>query len=168
MISGLLRRVPHQAQGQGSYSLIFSLPLQHWWPRWQTLSDPVLFRTWYFSHKHSVNCQGSNIFLNFYHDFIEMKTEEAPVPTTTQLISKLAIKLPDFFTDDPDLWFLQGKAAFRNSQVTQSWTNFGHVIQKLPQNIMVSVFGLIMNSASSSYTPYEIGLRLNSFALAEG
>ena len=79
------------------------------------------------------------------------------VPTatpTSQFVAKLAVKLPDFWTDDPDLWFLHAKSAFRNSQVTQSQTKFDHVIQKLPQNIMVSVRGLIMNATSSS-TPYE-------------
>ena len=80
---------------------------------------------------------------------------DVPAATpTSQFVAKLAVKLPDFWTDDPDLWFLHAESAFRNSQVTQSQTKFDHVIQKLPQNIMVSVQGLIMNKALSS-TPYE-------------
>ena len=47
------------------------------------------------------------------------------------------------------------EAAFRNAQITQSKTKFDHIIQKLPQKIMVSVRGLIMGSAASSETPYE-------------
>ena len=82
-------------------------------------------------------------------------TEEATSTPTTQFVAKLAVKLPDFWTDDPDLWFMHAESAFRNSQVTQSRTKFDHVVQKLPQNIMVSVRGLIMNSAASSSTPYE-------------
>ena len=70
-----------------------------------------------------------------------------------QFVAKLAIKLPDLWTDDPDLWFMHAEFAFRNSQVTQSKTKFDHVMQKLPQNIMISVRGLIMKSAAS--TPYE-------------
>jgi len=81
-------------------------------------------------------------------------TDVLTVTPTTQFVAKLAVKLPDFWTDDPDLWFLHAESAFRNSQVTQSQTKFDHVIQKLPQNIMVSVQGLIMNATSSS-TPYE-------------
>ena len=49
-------------------------------------------------------------------------TEESPVWTTTQIIAKLVAKLPDFWTEDPDLWFLHAEAAFRNSQVMQSRT----------------------------------------------
>lgn len=71
-----------------------------------------------------------------------------------EFISKIAVKLPDFWTEDPDLWFLHAESAFRNAQISQSQTKFDHVVQKLPQNIMVSVRSLIM-TASSSATPYE-------------
>ena len=62
---------------------------------------------------------------------------------------KVSVKLPDFWTEDPDLWFLHAEAAFRNAQITQSKTKFDHIIQKLPQKIIVSVCGLIMGSAAS-------------------
>ena len=50
---------------------------------------------------------------------------------------------------------MHAESTFRKSQVTLSQTKFDHVVQKLPQNIMVFVRGLIMNSAASSSTPYE-------------
>ena len=53
------------------------------------------------------------------------------------------------------MWFLHAEAAFRNAQITQSKTKFDHIVQKLPQKIMVSRRGLIMGSAASSATPYE-------------
>ena len=76
-------------------------------------------------------------------------------PITPEFVSKIAVKLPDFWTEDPDLWFLHAESVFRNAQITQSQTKFDHVIQKLPQAIMVSVRSLIMPSASSSTSPYE-------------
>ena len=75
--------------------------------------------------------------------------------TSTEYITKVAVKLLDYWTEDPDLWFLHAEAAFKNAQITQSKTIFDHIIQKLPQKIMVSVCGLIMGSASSSSTPYK-------------
>ena len=45
-----------------------------------------------------------------------------------QFVAKLAIKLSDFWTDDPDLWFMHAEFAFRNSQVTQSQTKLDHVM----------------------------------------
>ena len=53
---------------------------------------------------------------------------------------KVAVKLPNFWSDEPDLWFIHAESAFRNAQINQSWTKFDHVVQNLPQNIMVSVF----------------------------
>ena len=82
-------------------------------------------------------------------------TDDVTAPAATQYVHKVAVKLPDFWTEDPDLWFLHAESAFRNAQVSQSKTKFDHVVQKLPQNIMVSVRGLIMNSSSTSSTPYE-------------
>ena len=75
--------------------------------------------------------------------------------TPTKYVAKVSVKLLDFWTEDPDLWFLHAEAAFRNPQITQSKTKFDHIVQKLPQKIMVSVRGLIMGSAASSETPYE-------------
>ena len=70
-------------------------------------------------------------------------------------VTKVAVKLPDFWSDDPDLWFIHAESAFHNAQITQSRTKFDHVVQKLPQNIMVSVRGLILSSSATSSTPYE-------------
>ena len=70
-------------------------------------------------------------------------------------VTKVAVKLPDFWSDDPDLWFIHAESAFPNAQITQSRTKFDHVIQKLLQNIMVSVRGLILSSSATSFTPYE-------------
>ena len=75
--------------------------------------------------------------------------------TPTKYVAKVSVKLPDFWTEDPDLWFLHAEAAFRNAQITQSKTKFDHIIQKLPQKNIVSGCGLIMGSAASSETPYE-------------
>ena len=74
-------------------------------------------------------------------------------------------------TEDPNLWFLHAEAAFRNAQITQSKTKFDHIVQKLPQKIMVSVRSLIMGSAASSKTPYEdlkAKLVIYSITLAKG
>ena len=80
-------------------------------------------------------------------------TEQTTAPA--EHVTKIAIKLTEFWTKDPDLWFLHADSAFQNAQITQSRTKFNHVVQKLPQNIMIFVRGLIMSSASSSTTPFE-------------
>ena len=39
--------------------------------------------------------------------------------TPTEYIAKVSVKLLDFWTEDPDLYFLHAEAAFRNIQITQ-------------------------------------------------
>ena len=73
--------------------------------------------------------------------------------TLTEYFTKVAVKLPDFWTEVPDLWFLHAEAAFRNTQITKSKTKFNHIVQNLHQKIMVSLRSLIMGSAASSATP---------------
>ena len=81
-------------------------------------------------------------------------TEDLLAPAA-EYVTKVGVKLPDFWSDDPDFWFLHTKSAFRNAQITQSRMKFDHVVLKLPQNIMVSVRGLILSSSSTSSKPYE-------------
>ena len=40
--------------------------------------------------------------------------------TPTEYVATVSVKLPDFWTEDPDFWFLHAEAAFRNAQITQS------------------------------------------------
>ena len=95
------------------------------------------------------------IFLNFEHLVIHPSIMTDRKETPTELVAKVSVKLLDFWTEDPDLWFLHAEAAFRNAHITQSKTKFDHIVQKLPQKIMVLVRGLIMGSAASSETPYK-------------
>ena len=64
------------------------------------------------------------------NEWVNMSENDGNLPG--HYITKIAVKLPDFWSDDPDLWFLHAESAFRNAQVTQSRTKFDHVVQKLP------------------------------------
>jgi hypothetical protein len=57
----------------------------------------------------------------------------------------VAVKLPDFWVDNPSSWLAQAEAAFRRSNVTQLFTKYDHVLMKLPQPVALSVRDL-MNS----------------------
>ena len=71
------------------------------------------------------------------------------------LILKIAQNSLLCLTPDPDPWFLHTESVFWNAQITQSRTKFDHIVQKLPQNIIISFRSLIWNSAPSSATPFE-------------
>ncbi len=42
-----------------------------------------------------------------------------PVP-----IAHVAVKLPTFWTTDPDMWFFQAECSFNRSRITASYTKF--------------------------------------------
>ena len=79
---------------------------------------------------------------------------EGPEGNSNRICPQSRLQATDFRTENPDLLFLHVEAAFRNAQIKQSKTKFDHILQKLPQKIMVSVGSLIMGSAASSATPY--------------
>ncbi len=43
----------------------------------------------------------------------------APAPVT---VNTVAVKLPEFWTADPNTWFSQAEASFRRSNVSASYT----------------------------------------------
>ena len=93
------------------------------------------------------------IFLNFEHLVIHPSIMTDQKETPSKYVTKVSIKLPDFWTEDPDLCFLHAEAAFRNSQITQSKTKFDHIVQKLPQKIMVYVLYKGYINAKMAYCP---------------
>lgn len=85
----------------------------------------------------------------------------------------VAVKLPDFWTKDPDMWFAQAECGFEMARVTRSYTKYQHVLMKLPQEVIISVRSLVQEiepttpdayeqlkarlSTSFSMTPYQRG-----------
>ena len=53
-------------------------------------------------------------------------------------VSLVAVKLPTFWTHDPDLWFLQTEAVFasRVPAVTRDGTKFNHCVTALPSDAL--------------------------------
>jgi hypothetical protein len=58
-------------------------------------------------------------------------------------VNAVGVKLPEFWTSDPVMWFRQAKACFRRSNITVSGTKFDHVLMKLPEAVVISVRSLI-------------------------
>jgi hypothetical protein len=62
-----------------------------------------------------------------------------PPPAQQQLasVSAVAVKLPEFWTSDPIMWFWQAEACFRRSNITTSSTMYDHVLMKLPEAVVI-------------------------------
>ena len=73
-------------------------------------------------------------------------------------VSSLAIKLPIFWTSEPELWFLQVEASFENRhpKITRDESKFSHVLQHLPQEVLVECQHAVTNQ--NSYTVLKAAL----------
>ena len=63
---------------------------------------------------------------------------DPPVP-----VAHVAVKLPTFWTTDPDMCFFQAECSFNRSRITTSYTKFEHVVMKLPEEVVMSVRALV-------------------------
>lgn len=65
------------------------------------------------------------------------------------IAAAVAVKLPEFWTEEPVLWFLQADATFRRCNVTTQATKFDHVVSRLPQSVLASVRSTVTSAATA-------------------
>jgi hypothetical protein len=69
-------------------------------------------------------------------------------------VAHVAVKLPTFWTTDPDMWFFQAECLFNRSRITTSYTKFEHVVMKLPEEVMISVRNLLQELTPATVDAY--------------
>jgi hypothetical protein len=47
-------------------------------------------------------------------------------------VSHVAVKLPDFYMADPEMWFTQADSMFRRANIRDSLTKYDYALQRLP------------------------------------
>ena len=72
---------------------------------------------------------------------------QSAVPLTT-----VSINLPTFWTDSPEVWFIQAEAQFKVKRITTSRTKFNHCLTALPQDVAFQLLDLVRAPPA---TPYE-------------
>ena len=60
-------------------------------------------------------------------------------------IMATSLKLPLFWTDYPEAWFIHIETLFRTKNITQDNTKYEYLIISLPQDVIVSVLDIIQN-----------------------
>ena len=71
----------------------------------------------------------------------------AYVPLTT-----VSVKPPTFWTDSPEVWFLQAEALVENKRINLSRTRFTHCVGTLPQDVACRLQELV---GAPTAEPYE-------------
>jgi hypothetical protein len=58
-------------------------------------------------------------------------------------IARVAVRLPSFWAEQPDVWFAQAEAQFSLVGITNEWTKFHHVISQLDHRYAAEVRDII-------------------------
>jgi hypothetical protein len=79
-----------------------------------------------------------------------------PAPAAPAAVANVAVKLPEFWVADPDMWIMQVEAAFRTGRINQSRTKFDHVLMRLPAAVSVALRSTITAAVNEAVeNPYE-------------
>ena len=78
----------------------------------------------------------------------------AAVPPVAAAVGHVAVKLPEFWVSDPDMWFFQAEATFRGSRVTASRTKFDHVVTRLPEAVSIAIRDFLLQVDEDTADPY--------------
>lgn len=85
-------------------------------------------------------------------------TTVTPTSTTSQTeaigreIFRVGVKPPQFFKDEPDLYFIQMEAQFRNARITAENTKYDHTVASLDPQYLQLVSDIIRNPPTEN--PY--------------
>jgi len=82
---------------------------------------------------------------------------QQPAPAAVAAaVNTVAVKIPEFWEADPDIWFYQAECAFNRARITTSQTKYEHVVMKLPAAVSISVRALLLSVTPATLDPYEL------------
>jgi hypothetical protein len=65
------------------------------------------------------------------------------------------VRLPEFWSSNPNMWFAQAEAAFRRGQVFSSIVRYDYVLMKLNEEVLRSVQDLVQSVTDDTVDAYE-------------
>ena len=65
--------------------------------------------------------------------------------STDNGVNAVAIKLPTFWTNEPNVWFTQAEAQFHIKKVTEDSTKYYYVVSALDQNTAARIIDVLQN-----------------------
>ena len=86
---------------------------------------------------------------------------------STTKIEAVAVKLPEFWTDDPEIWFLRAEAQFRSKSIIIDQTKFDYIITALDNRAAAEVKAVLLNPPEQGkYNALKTAL-LNAFGKSQ-
>jgi hypothetical protein len=84
----------------------------------------------------------------------------AAQPQQPAAVTAVGVKLPPFWIDNAEVWFLQAEAQFALANITSERTAFYHVLTALPQHVIVSVLDVVRTAATATNPFSDLKTRL--------
>ncbi|XP_064470046.1 uncharacterized protein LOC135384790 [Ornithodoros turicata] len=85
--------------------------------------------------------------------------QAAPAFAAQSQVGHFAVRLPPFFSQQPQLWFVQAEAQFALAGITTETRKYYHVISVLPPDISLEVSDLLLHpSPTEPYTALKTAL----------
>ena len=66
-------------------------------------------------------------------------------PANSESVAAVSLKLPEFYTHNPDLWFLYCEQQFLLRNIKDDQTKFAHAVVSLPNQVVERVMSSISN-----------------------
>ena len=96
-----------------------------------------------------------------------MSREASPAPTPKMSENAVSLKLPTFWSSQPEVWFPQAESQFSISSITAEETMYHYVVSALDQETAVRVLDIIkVRPTKTPYTTLKTRL-LGTFTLSE-
>lgn len=65
------------------------------------------------------------------------------VAAGAQLAAAFSVKIPEFWKNDPNMWFVQAEAQFYLVRITQDETKFWHIVARIDQSVICHITDLV-------------------------
>ena len=77
--------------------------------------------------------------------FAKLKVDSGATPVeTTHQVNKVQVKLPDFYENDPEMWFVRAECQFRTRGIKDDLTKFDHIMQSLSEKVARRVRKMVL------------------------
>ena len=89
----------------------------------------------------------------------KLKNGGENVAPATPGVNAVTVKLPDFYENDPEMWFVRAECQFRTKRIVDDTTKFDHIVQSLSEKVARRVRRLILYPpATDKVTALKAGL----------
>ena len=74
----------------------------------------------------------------------KIKSGNTTTSTEIPAVNAVTVKLPDFYENDPEMWFVRAECQFRTKRIVDDTTKFDHIVQSLSEKVARRVRKLVL------------------------